>query len=80
MTEKSSFEIDCARLDFPHEDSAPVIVNVLINADDRKIVHCWVSLRRADLSELQKEGLCFSNDPHSEPGRQAVKGGSRKGR
>jgi hypothetical protein len=38
-------------------------------------VHCWVSLRRADVSELQKEwSLCFSNDPHSEPGRQAVKG------
>jgi hypothetical protein len=64
MKKTSSFEFDSARLDFPHEDSARVFVNVLINADDRTIVHCWVSLRRADVSELQKEwSLCFSKDP-----------------
>jgi hypothetical protein len=76
MKEISSFEFDCARLDFPHEDSAPVFVNVLMNADDRKIVHCWVSLRRADLSELQKEGLCF----FQRSGTTSRQRGSRKGR
>lgn len=55
MKETSSFEFDSARLDFPHEDSARVFVNVLINADDRTIAHCWSSLRHPDVSDLQKE-------------------------
>jgi hypothetical protein len=40
-----------------------LFVNTLFSADDRTIIHCWVSLRPPDLSDLQMQlSLFLSKD------------------
>jgi hypothetical protein len=50
-----SFVFDSAKLDCLLEDSTRHYLNILIDVHDRTIAHSWLSLRRPDAHDLQKE-------------------------
>jgi hypothetical protein len=56
-----SFVFDSARLDLLG-GSTPLFLNILIDADHRTIAHSWISLRRLDGYDLQKELARFFSE------------------
>jgi hypothetical protein len=57
-----SFVFDSARLHRLLEDSTPLLLNILIDADHRTIAHFWISLRCPDADDLQKELTRFFSE------------------
>ncbi len=57
-----SFVFDSAKLECLLEDSARRYLNILMDADDHTIAHSWISLRRPDAHDLQKELTHFFSE------------------
>jgi hypothetical protein len=57
-----SFVFDSARLHCPLEDSTPLFLNILIDADHSTIAHSWLSLRRPNAYDLQNELTRFFSE------------------